>query len=193
VSAYDEALGVPTEAAARLALRTQQIVAYETDVLSAADPLGGSYEVEARTDATERRVRDVLASVQAGGGALACIESGWYARELAESAWRRTRAVESGERTVVGVNRFPAPTDPLEVFAVDPSAERSQVESVRARRAARDGGAVARALAGVTEAARGGDNVVPACVEAVTAEATVGEVVAALREVYGTARPSTAF
>jgi methylmalonyl-CoA mutase N-terminal domain/subunit len=193
VSAYDEALGVPTEAAARLALRTQQIVAYETDVLSAADPLGGSYEVEARTDATARRIRDVLSDVERRGGALACIESGWFAQELAESAWRRTQAVESGERIVVGVNRFPAPTDPLEVFAVDPTVERSQADAVRARRAGRDAAAVATALAAVGDAARAGDNVVPACVEAVSAEATIGEVVAALREVYGASRPSMAF
>ncbi|HEY3008046.1 MAG TPA: methylmalonyl-CoA mutase family protein [Micromonosporaceae bacterium] len=193
VSAYDEALGVPTEAAARLALRTQQVVAYETDVLSTADPLGGAYEIESRTDATERRIRDVLASVERRGGALACIESGWYAGELAEAAWRRTQAVESGERVVVGVNRFPAPTDALDVFEVDAAVEASQASAVRARRASRDAGAVDRALAAVDEAARGGDNVVPACVEAVSAEGTIGEVIATLRRVFGVARPSTAF
>jgi methylmalonyl-CoA mutase N-terminal domain/subunit len=184
---------VPTEAAARLALRTQQVVAYETDVLSTADPLGGAYEIESRTDATERRIRDVLASVERRGGALACIESGWYAGELAEAAWRRTQAVESGERVVVGVNRFPAPTDALEVFEVDAAVEASQASAVRARRASRDARAVDRALAAVDVAARGGDNVVPACVEAVSAEATIGEVIATLRRVFGAARPSTSF
>jgi len=193
VSAYDEALGVPTEAAATLALRTQQIIAFETGVAGTVDPLGGAEEVERRTDATERRIRDVLDGVRQRGGALACIESGHFARELADAAYRRTQAVETGERVVVGVNRFPSATDPLEVFTVDPELESERVAAVAAVRARRDAAAVRRALAGLTEAARAGDNVVPACVTAVRAYATVGEVVGALREVYGSAPPAVHF
>jgi len=193
VSAYDEALGVPTEEAATLALRTQQIVAFETGVTEVVDPLGGSYEIEARTDAVERRIRDTLADVERRGGALACIESGFFARELADSAYRRTQAVERGERVVVGVNRYQSESPPLEVFTVDPAQEAEQQAAVRAVRARRDAAASRRALADLAEAARSGDNVVPACVAAVRAYATVGEVVAALRQAYGSWRPSADF
>jgi methylmalonyl-CoA mutase N-terminal domain/subunit len=192
VSAYDEALGVPSEAAATLALRTQQIVAYETGVAEVVDPLGGSYEIEARTDSLERRILEVLDGVSRRGGALRCIESGYLQGELAESAWRHTRAVESGSRTVVGVNRFAGPPDAtsgLEVFTVNPDAEAAQVAAVRAVRKGRDPEAVATAVSDVEDAARAGDNVVPACVAAVTVSATVGEVVGALRRVHGSWRP----
>ncbi|MGH3655536.1 MAG: acyl-CoA mutase large subunit family protein [Micromonosporaceae bacterium] len=193
VSGYDEALGVPTEQAATLALRTQQIVAFETGLTDVVDPLGGAPEVEARTDAMERRILDVMADVERRGGALACIESGYLAHQLAESAHRHALAVDSGEKVVVGVNRYPAPTEPLEVFTVDPGLEASQAESVVALRHRRDPATVAKALHAVEEAARGGDNVVPACVEAVSAYATLGEVADRLRGVYGTWLPSAVF
>jgi methylmalonyl-CoA mutase N-terminal domain/subunit len=193
VSAYDEALGVPTEAAATLALRTQQIVAFETGVAQTVDPLGGAYEVEARTDAVERRILDTMADVERRGGALACIESGYLAGELADAAYRQAQRVESGERVVVGVNRYPAPTEPLDVFRVDPALEAERVAAVAALRARRDADAVAKALAGLGEAAAGGDNVVQSCVRAVALGATVGEIVSTLREVYGSWRPSAAF
>jgi methylmalonyl-CoA mutase N-terminal domain/subunit len=192
VSAYDEALGVPTEAAATLALRTQQVVAFETGVLDVADPLGGSYEIEARTDAVERRILDVLADVEARGGALACIESGYLRRALGDAAYRRQLRVESGEQTVVGVNRF-ATVDPvgLDVFRIDPAMEASRVADVRAARAARSAPAVASALGALGDAARGTGNVVPACVDALTAGATIGEIVGTLRDVFGPWRPDT--
>lgn len=193
VSAYDEALGVPTEAAATLALRTQQVVAFETGVAEVVDPLGGSYELEARTGAVERRIHDVLDDVQRRGGALACIESGYFARELADAAYRRTQAVERGERVVVGVNRYPEPSDPLEVFTVDPALEARQAAAVREVRARRDPGAVRRAMARLTEVAQAGENVVPACVAAVRAYATIGEIVTALRTVYRGWRPTAEF
>jgi methylmalonyl-CoA mutase N-terminal domain/subunit len=193
VSAYDEALGVPTEAAATLALRTQQIVAFETGVTSTVDPLGGAYEIEARTDAVERHIRDAMDDVARRGGALACIESGYLQRELADAAYRHLQRVERGERTVVGVNRYPAPSEPLEVFTVDPGMEAERIAAVRALRERRAAAATKRALADLTEAARGGDNVVPVCVRAVVAHATVGEVIGALREVYGSWRPTVAF
>jgi methylmalonyl-CoA mutase N-terminal domain/subunit len=193
VSGYDEALGVPSEQAATLALRTQQIVAFETGLTSVVDPLGGAPEVEARTDAAERAIRDVMADIEQRGGALACIESGYLQRELAEAAHRHARAVESGEKVVVGLNRYPATTEPLEVFTVDPSLEAEQVAAVAALRARRDSPAVAKALHAVEEAARANENIVPACVEAVTAYATLGEIVQRLRDVYGRWLPTAVF
>ncbi len=193
VSGYDEALGVPTEAAATLALRTQQIVAFETGLTEVADPLGGAPEVEARTDAAERAIHDVMADIERRGGALACIESGYLQRELAEAAHRHAVAVDSGEKVVVGVNRYPAPTEPLEVFTVDPALEAGQASAVAAVRARRDSAAVAKALHAVEDAARSGDNIVPACVEAVTAYATLGEVVNRLRNVHGRWLPTAVF
>jgi len=193
VSGYDEALGVPTEQAATLALRTQQIVAYETGLADVVDPLGGAAEIEARTDAAEHAIRDVMAEVERRGGALECIESGYFQRELADAAHRHARQVESGERVVVGVNRHPAPSEPLEVFTVDPGVERAQVESLAALRSRRDQAAVEKALREVADAARGGDNVVPACVAAVKAYATLGEVVDRLRAVYGPWQPTAVF
>jgi methylmalonyl-CoA mutase, N-terminal domain len=193
VSAYDEALGVPTEAAATLALRTQQIVAFETGVASTVDPLGGSYEVEARTDRIEREIRDAMADVERRGGALACIESGYLHGELADAAYRQAQQVERGERVVVGVNRFPADSPPLEVFAVDPHLAAERSAAVRELRERRDATAAARALSDVEDAARAGDNVVPACVRAVRADATLGEVVGALRRVFGRWQPSAVF
>jgi methylmalonyl-CoA mutase, N-terminal domain len=192
VSAYDEALGVPTEAAATLALRTQQIAAFETGVLSVADPLGGSYEIESRTDMAEKRILDVLADIERRGGALACIESGYLRRQLGDSAWRQQRAVESGDRVVVGVNRFATEAhQSLEVFGIDPEMEAERVADVRGARAARDAAAVDAALADLADAASGGDNVVPNCVTAVDAGATIGEIVTSLRGVLDGWRPDT--
>jgi len=193
VSGYDEALGVPTEQAATLALRTQQIVAYETGLTSVVDPLGGASEIEARTDAAERAIRDVMADIERRGGALRCIESGYLHRELADAAHRQARQIESGERVVVGVNRYPAPSEPLEVFTVDPEIERGQAVALAVLRSRRDPIAVDKALHAVEEAARGDDNVVPACIAAVKACATLGEVVDRLRAVYGSWRPGVLF
>ena len=193
VSAYDEALGVPTEDAATLALRTQQVVALETGLTEVVDPLGGAYEVEARTDRAEKRIRDVLAEIERRGGALACIESGYFGRELADSAYRRTQAVERGERVVVGVNRYRGASGPLEVFGVDPALEAERAAAVRAVRARRDDAAVRPALAELAAAARSGDNVLPACIAAVRAYATVGEMVGTLHQVYGPWRRSADF
>ncbi|MQA25979.1 MAG: methylmalonyl-CoA mutase [Micromonosporaceae bacterium] len=193
VSGYDEALGVPTEQAATLALRTQQIVAGETGLAEVVDPLGGAPEVEARTDAAERAIRDVMTDVERRGGALACIQSGYLSGELAEAAHRHALRVESGEKVVIGVNRHPAPSEPLEVFTVDPALEASQAASVAALRDSRDAAAVARALDDVADAAKAGDNVVPACVAAVKTYATLGEVVDRLRVVYGSWTLPTVF
>jgi methylmalonyl-CoA mutase, N-terminal domain len=193
VCAYDEAVGVPTEDAATLALRTQQIVAFETGLTETVDPLGGSYAVEALTDDLAARIEALLADVQARGGALACIESGWFEGQLAEAAYRQARAVESGARTVVGVNRFASGAPSATVFRGDPEGERRQRESLASVRRRRSAQAVTQTLDQVEAAARDGANVVPACVEAVKAYATVGEITGRLRRVFGEWRPSGAF
>ncbi|MPZ94425.1 MAG: methylmalonyl-CoA mutase [Propionibacteriales bacterium] len=193
VSAYDEALGVPTESAATLALRTQQVVAFESGLTETVDPFAGSYAVEALTDDLEHEIGDLLDDIGRRGGALACIESGWFAEQLSDAAYRHTQAVESGERVVVGVNRFPAETEPLEVFAIDPEAEAAQVKAVLRTRADRNGAAAERALAGLRAAATAGDNVLPATIDAVRAYATVGEIVDVLRSVHGRWRPTATF
>ncbi len=193
VSAYDEALGVPTEAAATLALRTQQVVAFETGITQTCDPLAGSYAVEALTDDLERRIWAELRAIEDRGGALRSIEDGWFARQLADGAYRSQREVESGERVVVGVNRWPAQTEPLEVFAIDPAMEAQQVQAVQRLRKERDADTVERCLADLSAAVRAGDNVVPACVAAVRAYATVGEIVQRIRHVHGAWRPTNAY
>lgn len=193
VCAYDEALGVPTETAATLALRTQQIVAFETGVTTMVDPLGGSEVVEQLTDDLEARIWAEMERIQERGGALECIESGYFAESLSDSAYAQARAVDSGERTVVGVNTFV--TDPVafDVFTIDPESERAQVQSLEELRARRNDADVAAGLEAIRIAAEAGDNVVPACVQAVRAYATVGEMAQVLREVYGTWKPSGAF
>lgn len=193
VCAYDEALGVPTETAATLALRTQQIVAFETGVTSMVDPLGGSEVVERLTDELEARIWGEMERIHDRGGALECIESGYFAESLSDSAYAHARAVDSGERTVVGVNTFV--TDPVafDVFSIDPESERAQVQSLEEVRARRSDADVAAGLEAIRAAAEAGENVVPACVQAVRAYATVGEMAQVLREVYGTWRPSGAF
>ena len=193
VCAYDEALGVPTETAATLALRTQQIIAFETGVTTMVDPLGGSVVLEAMTDDLERRIWEEMSRIADKGGALACIESGYFSEALSDSAYQHARAVDSGERTVVGVNTFV--TDPVafDVFTVDAASERAQVQSLQRLRETRDQRAVDGGLDAIRAAATAGDNVVPACVEAVKAYATVGEIADVLRGVYGTWKPSGAF
>ena len=193
VCAYDEALGVPTETAATLALRTQQIVAFETGVTTMVDPLGGSYVLEALTDDIERQVLDEMAAIERRGGALACIDSGYLQSALGDSAYEYSKAVDSGERTVIGVNRFTSAAAPFEVFALDPASEAEQVANLLGVRARRDNSAVQEALADLEAAARADENIVPACVTAVSAYATVGEIVDVLRGIYGRWQPTNTF
>jgi methylmalonyl-CoA mutase, N-terminal domain len=185
VCAYDEAVGTPTERAATLALRTQQVIAEETGVCETVDALGGSYAIEALTDELVDRVERVMAEVERRGGAVACIESGWFQDRIAQGAYEQARAVESGELPVIGVNRFRSESEPIEVFEVDPALEVRQAEQVRRLRRERDGTRVDRALERLERAARAGENVMPATIEAVAAYATVGEIVARLRGVHG--------
>jgi methylmalonyl-CoA mutase N-terminal domain/subunit len=193
VSAYDEALGVPTEAAATLALRTQQVVALESGLTETIDPLGGSYAIEQLTDELETKITAHLAEIDRRGGALACIESGWFAQQLADAAYEHMIDVESGARVVIGVNQHRSPTEPLDVFAVDPAMEAAQVAAVRAVRANRNQAAVDAALADLHTAAIAGRNVMEPTIAAVQAYATVGEVVAVLRDVHGGWTPTAAF
>jgi methylmalonyl-CoA mutase N-terminal domain/subunit len=183
----DEALALPTEASAGLALRTQQIIAHETGVADTADPLGGAYAVEAATNALEAGALRLLDAIEARGGALRAIERGEIQREIQESAHVFQREVEAGDRVVVGVNRFQdeAEVPSIETLRIDPSVERDQVERVRALRARRPAAPWCAALDAVEDRARSGANLVPALVEAVSAWATVGEIAARLRAVFG--------
>jgi methylmalonyl-CoA mutase N-terminal domain/subunit len=182
----DEALGLPTEDAARLALRTQQIIAAETGVANTVDPVGGSYVIEEMTDRIEREAVALIERIDAGGGTLAAIESGFVQREIQESAYRAQIAVERGEAVVVGVNRFTTDEPAgIEVFQVDPAIERQQVERVRALRASRDRATWQQAIDQVTVSARDGQNLMPAIIGAVEARATLGEISDAMRAVFG--------
>ncbi len=193
VSAYDEAVGVPTPAAATLALRTQQVVAFETGLTETVDPLAGSYAVEALTDELETSIWQLLETIEQRGGALACIESGEFARDLADAAYRHAQAVDQGDRTVIGVNRFATEPEPLEVFAIDEAAEDAQRQAVSDLRAGRDQQQVTASLARLREDVAAGRSVMPATIEAVKAYATIGEIVAVLREVHGSWTPTATF
>jgi methylmalonyl-CoA mutase N-terminal domain/subunit len=182
----DEALGLPTDESARLALRTQQIIAHESGLANTADPLAGSYHVEHMTDEIERRAEAILQRIDAMGGMVRAIESGHVQRDIGASAYRFQRRVDAGERVVVGVNRFQESDEPeAQVFALDPSSVARQLQRVRDARAARDQGLVKQRLDDVRSAARGTENLVPPILEAVRAMATVGEICGALREVFG--------
>jgi methylmalonyl-CoA mutase N-terminal domain/subunit len=182
----DEALALPTEESARIALRTQQVIAWESGVVNTVDPLGGSYAVEEMTNTIERDARALLDRIDAAGGTLAAIEQGLIQREIQESAYRAQQAIDSGEQVVVGVNRFTSGEQtPIEVMRIDADIERRQIERVRAVRAARDRQAWRAALDGVMTAARGSENLVPHIIRAVEARATVGEISDTLRSVFG--------
>ena len=188
-NALDEALGLPTEAAARLAVRTQQVIAHESGIAGVADPLGGSYVVEAWTDEIVHRARAYIARIDELGGALTALEGGFQQREIADAAYLHQLAVEEGREKVVGVNAFAADGSeievPTEVLAIDPAAERAQVERLHAWREGRDGPRAAAALAALSAAAVEERNVMPAILDAVRAAATLGEIADALRKVYG--------
>jgi len=186
-NARDEALGLPTEASAQLALRTQQILAHESGVADTVDPLGGSYAIEAATEALEQEALKLLDRIEAQGGASAAIERGLVQAEIQEAAYRHQQQVEAGERVIVGVNRYREgePAVPGEILRIDPELERAQVERVRALRARRPHAPWAQAVDAVEAAARSGANLLPPMVEAVLAWATVGEIAGRLRSVFG--------
>ena len=187
---YDEALGLPTEAAATLALRTQQIIGYESGIAATADPLAGSYVVEALTDALEAKAWELIARIDAIGGAVDAIEQGWVQGEIAETAYQYQWRVESGEQVVVGVNRFAdTQSAAVPVFYPNEAVEREQAAALARIRAERDNAAVGAALDGLRRAAQGSENVLYPLREALKQLATVGEVCGVLREVWGEYRP----
>jgi methylmalonyl-CoA mutase, N-terminal domain len=189
-NAADEALALPTEASARLALRTQQVLAYESGVADVADPLGGSFLVESWTEEIAERARALVARIDALGGAVAAIEKGFFAREIEEAAYASQRDLEAQRRFVVGVNIFREPDEtrpPL--LAVDPSIDRDQVERLRAVRAAREPKAWQDSLDRLQSDAREDRNLLPAILAAVECAATLGEIIASLKTVWGEYRP----
>jgi methylmalonyl-CoA mutase N-terminal domain/subunit len=182
----DEALSLPSEESARLALRTQQIIAYETGVTNTVDPFGGSEAIEALTETIEREVREYLDRIDNLGGTLRAIETGYIQNEVQNAAYRYQREVESGERIVVGVNRFQkADERAVPAFRLDPELERAQIERLRNVRASRSQADVAQRLDALEEAARGSANLMPPILDAADAYATVGEISDRLRRVFG--------
>jgi methylmalonyl-CoA mutase N-terminal domain/subunit len=189
-NAFDEALALPAEQAATLALRTQQIIASETSVPSVDDPLGGSYAVEYLTDQIAERAGDLIRQVDEMGGAVTALENGFVQNQIEDAAYAYQRSVDQRERIVVGVNAFR--TSEEEVFQLaesDPELERKKAEDLRRLRAERDHGRVERALGLLEETARGDDNVLIPMKEALAAYATIGEVSDCLRRAFGTYRP----
>jgi len=185
-NSLDEALGLPTEEAARLALRTQQVIANESGVADVADPLGGSYVVEAWTEEIVQRSRDYIRRIDEMGGALAGLERGFQQKEIADAAYIYQMAVEEKREIVVGVNAYASEEGlPTEVLRIDPQAEREQVERLRAVRERREPERAAAAVRELTAAAREDRNLMPAILDSVRAEVTLGEISDALREVYG--------
>ncbi len=196
LSCYDEALALPTDEAQQIALRTQQIIAYETGVTDTVDPLAGSYFVEYLTNELERRAMQYLDRIEAMGGMVAAIEAGYVQREIQESAYAWQRAVESGEKVIVGVNRFmaeqeaqngvPGPRAPVvRVFHVPPAVAEAQIGRLNRLRAERDSAAVEAALGRLRQAAAGDDNLLPPILDAVKVYATLGEICGTLRAVFG--------
>ncbi|MGD1212624.1 MAG: methylmalonyl-CoA mutase family protein [Candidatus Acidiferrales bacterium] len=187
----DEALALPTEQAALLALRTQQIIAHETGVANTVDPIGGSYAIEKLTNEIESAAQDYISKIDAMGGMLRAIETGYVQQEIQKSAYAYQRAVESGEQVVVGMNRFRAEQEqPIPTLRIDPEIERSQVARLQALRARRDTAKSRSALGEVEHRARGTENLMPAILAAVEAYATVGEISDALRRAFGEYRES---
>jgi methylmalonyl-CoA mutase N-terminal domain/subunit len=190
-NSYDEALGLPTEAAAQIALRTQQVVGHEAGVADFIDPLGGSWAVESLTAEIERRVTEYFARIDELGGMVRAIEQGFPQREIERRAYEHQRAVESKERIIVGVNDFVlAEESPIPVATVDPALEADQVRRVQALRARRNAAEVARALTALDDAAAGTANLVVPIVGAVKALATVGEIADVMRERFGEYHPA---
>ena len=182
----DEALALPTEDAARIALRTQQVIAAESGVANTVDPFGGAWAIEERTDRIEREARALLDQIDAAGGTLAAIESGRIQRQVQDAAYRTQQAIDSGEAVIVGVNRYTTDEPArIELLEIDPETERRQAAAVQAVRQSRDAAAWQGAVADLERAARDGSNLVPAVIAAVEARATLGEIADALRRIFG--------
>ena len=192
-NSFDEALSLPTEKAAKIALRTQQVLGFETGVPDTVDPLGGSWFVERFTNEIEEQAEELLGRIDAMGGAVAAIEAGWVKRQIEESAYRMQRAIEEQRKVVVGVNRFAEPDDRVSISRPDPETVRTQMARLARVKASRDPAAVASALALVRSVAGGTGNLLYPIREALSASATLGEICDVLREVFGVYQPSESF
>jgi methylmalonyl-CoA mutase N-terminal domain/subunit len=194
-NSMDEVLALPTEKAAQIALRTQQILAYETGVPSVADPLAGSWFIEELTNRMEQAAEDYFSALDEHGGIVNAIADGYPQREIAEAAFRYQSQLDSGERIIVGVNAFGETADGQtpDVLVIDIDVEREQAERLKNLRESRDNTSVATRLDALKEVAAGSDNTMPAIIDAVRARATEGEIVAALREVFGVYRETPVF
>ncbi len=193
-NAFDETLALPTEESVRIALRTQQVLAYETGVPNVADPLGGSYYVEALTDTMEREAEGMFAEIDAEGGVVTAIESGWFQRQIAHSSMRFQSEVEQHRRVIVGLNEFVEAADrPVEILKVGDAAERSQRERLAAMRATRDTALVDRTLEALRAAAAEGRNVIPAMLDCARAYCTLFEIRHVLEQIYGSYREPVFF
>ena len=191
-ASMDEALALPSEKAATIALRTQQVIAHESGVAQVADPLGGSYYVEALTSQIEDEVKDYLEKIETAGGMLGAIESGWVQREIAREAYRYQQDVESGKRVLVGVNRHvTGEAAPIELHQMEPAVRDALIDNLARLRKERDNRAVDRALSDLGRAARGDENLMPLVLTAVKSYATVGEICDVLRGVFGEYQPPT--
>jgi methylmalonyl-CoA mutase N-terminal domain/subunit len=191
-NSMDEALALPTEAAARVALRTQQVIAYESGVVETADPLAGSYAIEHLTDEIEENAREYLKKIEAMGGMLRAIETGYVQREIQEAAYRYQKAVETQEQVVVGMNRFQLEDEPpVSVLRIDPAIEQAQVQRIRALRDRRDSKLAMTALDKLEQAATTDENLLPRILECVEAYATIGEISNTLRRVWGEYRETS--
>jgi len=190
-NSFDEALALPTEKAVKIALRTQQVIGFESGVVDSADPLGGSYLVESLTNEIEQRAWEYIEKIDGMGGPVDAIEAGFYQDEIADAAYRINQGVESGERVVVGVNRFvDADQDSVDIQTIDEAEVLHQVDRVRELRASRDQAAVDEALQRVEDTAKGDGNLLYPMKDALRARATLGEVSDVLRRVFGEYHPS---
>ena len=194
-NSMDEVLALPTEKAVQIALRTQQIMAYETGVANTIDPLGGSYYVECLTDRMEEKAQEYFDEIEARGGVLAAIENGYFQRQIADAAYKYQMAVEKEERVLVGVNRFQKPGEELEIelLKIDPRVEEKQKEQVRKVREERDDGKAEATLRELKRRAQGTENLMPAILDCARAHVTIGEVVNKLIEVFGEYRETPIF
>jgi len=193
LSCYDEALALPTEQAQRIAVRTQQVIAYESGVGDAIDALGGSYYIESLTNELEKMAWDYLAKIEDMGGSIAAIETGYVQREIQEASYAYQRAIDDGQKVIVGVNKFVESGEERQpIFRLDPASEKAQIERLNKVRGERDGAAVKAALWRLAEACGNGENLMHPIVEAVKTYASVGEICGTMRGVFGEYTPATA-
>ncbi|MCP4705136.1 MAG: methylmalonyl-CoA mutase, partial [candidate division Zixibacteria bacterium] len=186
-NAYDEALALPTEKSAEIALRTQQILGFESGITDSADPLGGSYLLEHLTSEIEKKTIDLMEIIKNHGGAIKCVENGYFKTEIANSAYKYQKAIESDETTIIGVNKFKSSLDtvPSEILTVDPSLEQKQVEKLSNLKKTRNNEKVLQCLNKIKNTAKEKTNIVVPVIEAVEEYATIGEIADCLREIYG--------